>query len=111
MLAAGRLDQRITIEQQVESRGGTYSDARRAWETVATVWASVQPIGGAERLRAGPELAAVADLRVWIRWRSGLTSKMRLVHGSRTYEIVAPPRDVDSAHEAIELLCREYSGG
>lgn len=106
-LAAGRLDQRVTIQSPVDSRGATFADPQAAsWSTVATVWAAVEPLAGREWFR-NQEVGASAEVRVTLRWRDGVTEKMRLVHGARTYEIVAPPIDVELRHEQLQLMCRE----
>jgi SPP1 family predicted phage head-tail adaptor len=102
------LDQRITIEAPVESKGATFADPQAAsYATFATVWAAVEPLVGREWFR-NQEMSAAADLRVTIRHLAGVTEKMRIMHGTRIYEIVAPPINLCSGHEQIQMMCREY---
>lgn len=65
-LAAGSLDRRITL-----LRGGIVRDEDgddvESWQPLASVWASVRPAPGAERL-ASAEVAATAPTVIRIRW-------------------------------------------
>lgn len=109
-LASGRLDQRITLQQQVESRGAEYADAQRSWADVATVWAAVEPLAGREYF-ANLEVHGELTCRVTIRYRAGVHEKMRVVHGARIYEIVSPPIDPLGRHVELQLMCKEIRSG
>lgn len=81
----GKLNRRITIQQ-----AGTTQDANgeivAGWTTFATVWASVVDVSGREFLAAGGTQNE-ALTKVAIRYLAGVLPKMRIVHGSDTYNI------------------------
>lgn len=81
----GLLDQRVTIQvkQSTPDGGGGYTET---WSDVATVWAYVRPMSGAERTQA-QQVEAPAMYRVTIRRRSDLTAAHRLVWQSKALNI------------------------
>ena len=103
MTSIGDLDQRLTLESPSRAPDGG-GGADLTWQTVAEVWASVNPITGDERLRAD-QVAGRITHTVVIRHRSGVMPAMRFRSGSRLLEIVAvldaPPRN------RLRCLCEE----
>lgn len=88
-LAAGKLDRRITL-QRFTSAPDAFNEPVLTWATLATRWASYEPLSDGEKFRAG-ETAAEASARFVIRRSSavaGLNPKDRLVFEGDTYEIV-----------------------
>lgn len=102
-LEAGKLRHRVRFEAQttdVDSDGISTTE----WETVATVWAAIEPLSGNSFL-AAQATQAKATARIVIRYRAGLDASMRAVHGSTVYDIVAPPlADKESGIEYLTLL-------
>ncbi len=104
-IAAGKLDQQITIQRPVEANFD--GDVRETWETVyADIWASVEPLSGRE-FRAAGEPRAELTHTVQIRYRTGLDSRCRITWGGKTLQLIAPPIDVDAAGVVLEMACRE----
>ena len=93
-----RLRQRITIQQQSQTpdTGGGFS---RSWGNVATVWAEVIPISGREVL-ANQQLQGQVTHRITIRYRSGVTTAMRVAYEGRVFNI----RSVLNIRERDDLL-------
>lgn len=102
MLAAGRLNQRITIESpsaSVDSLGQPVV----GWQVVAMVWASIRHQSGAEAIKADAPISAVkASIR--IRYRTGLDASMRVLHGATIYHIKAVLPDL-ARREYVDLVC------
>ena len=103
---AARMRQRVTIQQATET-ADTAGGTTRSWSDVATVWAEVLPLGGGriERLFAN-QLQAEASHRITIRYRSGVTTAMRISYAGRVFNI----RSVTNVNEAgvlLELLVEE----
>lgn len=103
-MRAGRLNKKVIIQQTTESRGvaGGVDDT---WSTYITIWASMEPIAGREYFDAQQLNAEVTTL-IRIRYNSGVTSKMRVLHGSRVYDIL----HVINRHERdaeMHLMCKE----
>ena len=109
----GSLDKRITLQ----SRSATlddYGQELNSWNNVATVWASIMPIGGREKLRAmaiESELTHTVAIRYDVRflppktvdaWRISYTTPA----GVRIFNITAA-RDVDEGRRTIIFDCTE----
>lgn len=62
--------------------------AKKEWQTVATVWADIVPISGREFLQNGTETAEVT-LKIYIRYRDGIDSDMRVKCGDTLYLLTA----------------------
>lgn len=95
---ASRLRQRVTLETPVltAEAGGHFN---QTWQTVARVWAAIEPLNGAE-LWFGEQLEGRINHRITLRYRNDLTSAMRIVFGERIFNI----RSVHCPSEAREIL-------
>lgn len=107
MLRAGVLNKRVTIQQlvagspQQNSGGETDED----WADVATVYAAIEPLRGRELIAAQSTASEVTG-QIRIRYRSGVTPKMRCVFGTRYYDILAVV-DGREMNEEMVLYVRE----
>jgi len=101
---AGELRRRVTIQAKVASRD-TFGAETVSWAPIATVWAAVEPMLGREFVEAR-QLTAELTTRIRVRYRSGITPLMRVVHGSETYEVVSV-QHVRSERRELVLMCRE----
>lgn len=103
-MRAGSLDDRVTIQRLVagspQVTGSGMPD--ESWQTYATVYASVEPLNGRE-LFAAQEHHAEVTTRIRMRYREGVTAKMRITLDGEVYEIrsVLPFR----REGRMELLC------
>jgi SPP1 family predicted phage head-tail adaptor len=110
-LPIARLRQRMTIERPVETPDGA-GGVDTAWQTVITVWAGLEWLGGEERWReGGPEQAG--RWRVTMRWRAGVDAGMRLRMAARggserRFDIRAAA-DPDGAGRRLICLCEEIT--
>jgi len=105
-MRAGPLRHRVTIEQKNPTRD-THGGEVPGWTTLATVWAAVEFLQGREYFDA-QQIQAQANVRVRLRYRSDVTSDMRVVWDSRNFLIVAPPME-DSKRRELVLLCQEVT--
>jgi SPP1 family predicted phage head-tail adaptor len=105
MVRAGRLRERVTIQEATETRD-SFGQAVATWATHATCWASVEPFSGSERFQAAT-LNAEILYEVRIRYDSEITPKMRLLYGTRILRI---ERIIDEReeHRELVLLCAEW---
>ncbi len=103
-MQAGRMRHRIKIQSPVEARNGV-GEIITTWATLATVWASVEPLRGREFFDA-EQMQAEVSTRVRMRYYPGITAQMRVLWGSRVLEIVTPI-DVNERHKELQLMCRE----
>lgn len=104
MIATGKLNRRVTIEQRASTRSAAGEEVA-AWAAVATVWACIRPLSGFERNRARIA-GAETEVEIYCRYRAGITTDMRVTHGGKRYAIHAVI-DSDMAHRELQLLCTE----
>jgi SPP1 family predicted phage head-tail adaptor len=100
---AGRLDQRITLQEPVQTRQPS-GEVIKSWADVATVWASADPKRGAEYF-AALQMQAEGPVMFRIRWRSGVLSTWRVVWRGANYDIASPPVDAYGMKESLDLYC------
>lgn len=105
-MQAGRMRQRVKIQNRVEARNG-YGELITTWSTLATVWASVEPIRGREFFEA-EQVQSEISTRVRIRYYEGVTAEMRLLYETRPLQIMAVI-DVNERHKEMQLMCREMT--
>jgi SPP1 family predicted phage head-tail adaptor len=103
----GRLKDRVTLQRLTETLD-EYGKPDKSWLTEAESWAGIEPISGRERI-AGDQVIADLTHKVVMRYRAGVSPKMRLVNGTRVLEI-ASVIDQNNRHEQLELLCSERVG-
>ncbi len=100
----GRLDRRVKLQAQLRTSDGA-GGVTVAWSDVVTVWASIEPASGREAY-AAQQLQGRVTHQVRMRYRSGVTTGMRLVYGTRAFDIQSA---VDEKGEGRSLLltCEE----
>lgn len=105
MLDPGKLRHRVRIEQLVRTIDDN-GDAIEVWATLATVWAAIEPLSAREFV-ASQSVQSGVSARITIRYRSDVRPSMRLIHGSKVYQIEGVLSDKDSGLEYITLPCTE----
>ena len=105
-MKAGQLNQRVTLERLVEGQDAA-GQPIESWAPLFTCWAAVKPLRGREII-AADAVAAISDVRVILRYRTGTNTAMRIRHGQDTYQIESIA-NVNSANREIELLCKRVA--
>lgn len=85
-MKSGKLDRKIEIQSRVETQN-SFGEAVITYTTFANVWAEVIPLSGRE-LFAAAQIYPEAQMRIRIRYRSGITEKHRVVFESTNYDII-----------------------
>lgn len=85
-MRAGRLNQRIAIEQKSVTRAGNGEEVV-SWIPLDTVWAEVRQLRGKEFFAAA-QMQGAMDHQVLIRYRTDVTRDMRLKWGAQSLDIV-----------------------
>jgi SPP1 family predicted phage head-tail adaptor len=107
-MRSGPLRHRVTIQELVagspqQNSGGEMDDT---WTDVATVNASVEPLRGRELIAAQTTNSEVTGT-IRMRYRSGITSKMRCVlDGTRYFDILGVVNTMERNRELL-LSVRE----
>ena len=104
-MRAGSLRRRLTIQSVTEGALSSSGEPAETVTTFATVWGSVNPLSGAELYRMH-EIHPEVTHAVQIRYLAGVTSKMRVVFGTRSFEIKSVVNTAEANRE-LNLLCTE----
>jgi SPP1 family predicted phage head-tail adaptor len=105
-MRAGTLRHRVTIQQPGQTQDPTTGEMITAWQDVATVWASVEPLSAREFIAARAGQSEISA-RVVMRYRSDITADMRLMHRSQPYDIHGVLPDPKSGRHYITLPVSE----
>lgn len=105
-IAAGSLNSRVTIETPTMTQDAA-GQAIPSWSTLATVWANIRHLNGAESIKADAESSLVkASIR--IRKGPSVDASCRVVHhGGETYRVRAvlpDERERDKVHLVSEVV-------
>lgn len=104
-MRAGELRHRITIQRATETQDA-FGAVVQTWSTFATLWAGVEALSGREFF-AAQQVNAQVSHRIRIRYLSGVTPKMRVVFGSRTFNIEVVMDD--GRRRELQLLVSEVA--
>lgn len=110
---SSRLRHLLTLQQEVQTPdgGGGYT---RGWQDVASLWAEIIPLtdtqnsshgSGREVLFAGQVQAEISH-RIRLRYRDGVTARMRLVFENRAFNIRAVA-DTSENRDTMDVLAQE----
>lgn len=103
-MRAGDLRNRIKIQQKSVTRD-TFGGETVTWTDVVTVWAAIEPISGREYY-AAQQVQAEASTRIRIRYYAGITTSMRVLWGTRYFDILSVI-DIQERGREIHLMCKE----
>jgi SPP1 family predicted phage head-tail adaptor len=109
-MQSGKLRHRVVLQAEAPSQDATTGAITNGWTTFATVWASVEPLSAREFIAAGGVGSGVVA-RVVIRYLAGVVPSMRIVHGSRTFNIEGVLADKKSGTEYLTLPVSEVVNG
>jgi SPP1 family predicted phage head-tail adaptor len=100
------LRHRITLQQKLITKDheGIPMDI---WQDTSTIWAAIEPLRGREYFQAAT-VQSQNMIRFTIRYRKGVTSKMRISYDSKLYDIQSII-DVNGRHQQLELMAKEVT--
>ena len=101
-MRSGRLRDRLLLQSKTLTRDA-YGGATVTWSDEATVWGSIEPLSGREWL-AQQQLQSEVDVRIVIRYKTGVTTAWRVKHESRYYDILAV-LNADMRDRTLTLMC------
>jgi len=87
MIDAGKLRERVIIQQAAEARN-SLGETTLSWAAFAERWASVEGVSSREALELGQVDVSVTH-RVRMRYVDGMTHNMRILWRSRVLEIIS----------------------
>lgn len=104
MTQAGSLRERITIQQDVGIED-TSGERSHSWQDFHSCWAAVQDLSGREYFEANQSQSEIST-QVRIRHKAGIRPQMRILWGSRIFEIVSVANPMAKNAELV-ILCSE----
>lgn len=104
MIFAGQLKDYITLQYPAKARDDR-GGITETWATVASIWASVEPLAGREYFAAGREISECST-KVRIRYRENVRAAWRATLGNKTWEILSVI-DPGNEHKELILMCKE----
>ena len=109
-MRAGTLRHRVSIQIQTGTPDGLGGETL-AWSNVSglsSVPAAIWPLSSRESLDA-MKLESVVSAKVRIRYTSGITSKHRIVFGTRIFNILGDPINYEERNKYLDMLVSEDS--
>ncbi len=110
-MRAGRLRHPIVIQVPTITRDAAGAEVT-TWTELARCWAGIEPLSGRELIQAGAEQAE-ADVRIVLRYTTGITPRCRVVkeatasEAERVFQIIGPPINRNERGAELELRCVE----
>lgn len=102
-MRSGELKQRI--ELQIPTRSQSSGEWLDTFTTQATIWGAIEPLSG-NRLFLAQQANSQIQGVCRIRYREGVTPRMRLKFGTRIFQIVSIINR-DEANQELQLWYRE----
>lgn len=102
----GELKCRVIIKQQADAQDSEGNVVKEPYTTRCTVWAKIQSFEARIRQGKAEDYHEIMT-RITIRYNSAIRQTDRIIYGSRTFEQVGPPIDIDEKHTYLRLECRE----
>ena len=105
ILQAGKLRHRVEIIVPDNSQDGSGGIDPDAGTTLATVWASIEPVSGRE-LQGAQQIVSQVTHKITIRWLDGVQALQRVNFEDRVFQIqyIQNPNET---HKMLILLCIE----
>jgi SPP1 family predicted phage head-tail adaptor len=103
---AGDLDRRVTLQSASIVKDATGGPVE-TWADTATVWAAIYDLSG-KAINEALQVGSAVNRRVTIRWRSGVTSAMRIKFVDGSTAKVAFVREL-GRREFLELHCEDMN--
>lgn len=105
-MQAGELRHRVTFQAKSATRD-THGGEIPGWADSFTVWGRVEFLRGREFFDA-KQIQSEANARITVRYRSDITTDLRVTWDGHTFLVVAPPIQ-DPVKRELTVMCQEVS--
>lgn len=103
-MRAGRLKHKIIIKSSMQTKN-SFNELVLVWTDFSTIKSNIIPLNGNE-IFSSSHLRAEVTHKVEIRYLVGVTPKMKIVYGSREFNIESVI-NVREANKVLHLVCTE----
>lgn len=107
-MQAGRLRHRIVVQKK-QAKVDSFGEEVISWVKHLDAWGSIEPLRGQEYLEA-KQVQADVSTRIRMRWQAGITPGMRVLYGSRVFDIQSVINVFERGRE-LQLMCLERIEG
>ncbi|KKL69242.1 hypothetical protein LCGC14_2116930 [marine sediment metagenome] len=104
MVEAGKLRHKIDIQKFTTAKD-SYGEDIKTWASYHKTYSKIEPLRGKEYFDT-QQIVPEVDNKITIRYKSGIAPTMRIVWGSRTYEIRSVT-NLDERNIMLEFLAVE----
>ena len=104
-MRSGSLNQRITIQEPIESKGAM-GGTDKSWVKFHECWADVRELSGKEQVNDN-QLSSTIIATCFIRYKANLDSSMRIIQGDNIYQIESVINK-DGKKKMLELPLYEF---
>jgi SPP1 family predicted phage head-tail adaptor len=108
-MQAGKLKHLVQVQRDVGVSTDTVGSPVRAWQSVRTTWAAIEPLATSGReLLQGAQITADMTHKLTLRYRAtpAITPAMRVLFGSRIFQIGGVAHTEELQRETL-LYCKE----
>lgn len=102
-MQAGKLRHRVIFEKNAGLKDAAGS-RKPIWVDVCTVNAEIKPLSAREVLASKAVMSDVS-VKIIIRYRSDITSAMRIKYKDTIYSIVGEPINTDMRNRELQIMC------
>ena len=110
-MQAGQLTHRVTFQQPTNAVDDYGQPVPGGFDDVATVWASIRPMGSTERLAASQMQSGQTHV-ITVRHSTALAAAIgswRIAYGARKFDVIGLPRNIDEAGRWLVFDCVEVA--
>lgn len=107
-IAAGKLDRRLTFLEKTSQSDGAGGLTNVQWRTLFTCYAEYIPLRAQQQFDAGA-LVSLVTVQFRIRYRSGVTSALRVSCDGITYQIQGVQEQ--GRRDALLISCQQIKPG
>ena len=115
-MRSARLRHQVSLERQAKAPDPRSGQLVEIWQSIAQVWAAVEPLRGRELFTA-QQFNSEVTTKITLRYLRGITlqHRMRVVLAAdtnteapeRIFTLLHDPIDPDLRHRELQLLCKE----
>lgn len=106
---AGKYRHVVTFQRLRDTPNG-YGEISKSvdsnWEDAFKARVQILPLSGKEVIAREGEKGEISH-KIYMRYQSGVDSTMRIIFGSRIFEITSPPIVFEEKNQEMNLLVRE----
>lgn len=101
----GEYRHKIIFQKLVNIQNG-YGEPTGVWTDILPARAGIYPLSGKE-FYAAETVSSEVTHKINMRYKSGITSDMRIKFGERIFELISPPINFQEKNIELQLLCKE----